>query len=606
MASAIRRVLTAESLRQNRGAENSDASPGFLLLIQQFEIRRPFPVLPKRLACLGTEVVLIFLVILFCSPTWAQIHKPAASEPPPPQIEAPKDPLGRTTPRRTVLGFLTVARDGRDELAAQYLNTRLSGNSAAVLAHQLFVVLDRRLPPRLNELSDLPEGSVPDPLKPNEDLVGTIKTDDLSVDIFVERVDRGKSGLVWLFSSKTLDSIPQLYDEIDVISVEHILPEFFIKTRVASISLFEWVAVLVGMPLLYFLTVLLSRALNSFGGVLRRRVNRKPDLPNPELLPNPIRLLLVAFAIQWAISKVSLPLLARQFWSSTATLITIASGVWLLILLTNWGEEYVRRILLKRNLTGVTSTLHLMRWVVDLLIIVAGVFVTLHYFGVNPTAALAGVGVGGIAVAFAAQKTLENVIGGVSLIFDQAVRVGDILKVGDATGRVEDIGLRSTRIRTPDRTVVSVPNGQIANMTLENLSSRDKFWFHPILALRYGTTSPQMYIVLDHIRTLLEENPNLEHTSSRVRFLHFGPSSLDIEIFAYVLARDWNQFLEIQEGLLLSIMECIESRGVQFAMPAQTILVGSTASPEGVQRAVTNAPTPNPTPAGNLTIAKHA
>jgi MscS family membrane protein len=133
--------------------------------------------------------------------------------------------------------------------------------------------------------------------------------------------------------------------------------------------------------------------------------------------------------------------------------------------------------------------LHLTRWVVNLLILFGGVFVTLHYFGVNPAAALAGVGVGGIAVAFAAQKTLENIIGGVSLIFDQAVRVGDILKVGETSGTVADIGLRSIRIRTPDRTVVSVPNGQIANMTLENISSRDKFWFHPVLALRYGTTS---------------------------------------------------------------------------------------------------------------------
>ena len=93
-----------------------------------------------------------------------------------------------------------------------------------------------------------------------------------------------------------------------------------------------------------------------------------------------------------------------------------------------------------------------------LLVIFAGVLVTLHYFGVGATAALAGLGVGGIAVAFAAQKTLENVIGGVSLIFDKALRVGDSLKVGDTQGTVEDIGLRSTRIRTLERTLVSVPN----------------------------------------------------------------------------------------------------------------------------------------------------
>jgi len=364
---------------------------------------------------------------------------------------------------------LGAARRGDDELAAQFLNTRVRGNAAAALAHQLFIVLDRRLPPRLNQVSDDPEGSLSDPLKPDQELVGTISSNNGNVDILVERVD-GKSGSVWLFSSKTLDSIPDLYEEVNVVSVYHILPEFLVNTRFAGIAAFEWLAVLVGMPILYFLTVLLSRLLSRLIGLLRQRLYRKPDLANREFLPGPVRLLLLAFVIHWIISKTNLPLLARQFWSSTATVITIAASIWLLILFTSWGEEYARRLLQSRNRTAATSMLHLTRWVVDLLIISAGVIVTLHYFRVNPTTALAGLGVGGIAVAFAAQKTLENIIGGVSLIFDQAVRVGDSLKVGNAQGTVEDIGLRSTRIRTADRTVVSVPNGQIANMTLENIS----------------------------------------------------------------------------------------------------------------------------------------
>jgi MscS family membrane protein len=375
-----------------------------------------------------------------------------------------------------------------------------------------------------------------------------------------------------------------LYDEVNVVSVYDILPDFLVNTRLASIALFEWLAVLEGMPLLYFLTVLLNRLLSRLIGLLRRRLFRKSELPNPELLPRPVRLLILAFVIQWAISKVSLPLLARQFWSSTTTVITIVASVWLLTLFASRGEEYVRRLLRNRDHTGAASMLRLARWVVNLLIIFAGVLVTLHYFEVNATAALAGLGVGGIAVALAAQKTLENIIGGVSLIFDQAVRVGDILKMGDASGEVEDIGLRSTRIRTPDRTVVIVPNGQIANMTLENLSLRDKFWFHPILALRYETTSPQMLTVLEGIRSLLEESRHLDPASVRVRFLRFGPSSLDIEIFAYVLARDWNQFLEIQERLLLGILECVESSGVQFAFPPRTILAAASNSNDAAER----------------------
>jgi MscS family membrane protein len=556
----------------------------------------------KCVTWLGTGTCFLSLVLLFRVPACAQLGIPAP--PAPVQPEVPKDPLGRTTPRGTVLGFLNAARGGKDELAAQYLNTRLRGNAAAVLAHQLFTVLDRRLPARLNELSDKPEGSLSNPLKPDQELVGTISSDNGNVDVFVERVDRGKSGSLWLFASKTLDSIPDLYDEVNVVSVDNVLPKFLVETRFAGIALFEWLAVFVGMPLLYFLTVLLSRLISRLVGLLGGSY-KKPDLSNSDFLPTPVRLLLLAFVIHWITSKVNLPLLARQFWSSTATVITIAAGVWLLILFVSWGEEYARRLLRNRNLTGAASMLRLMRWVVDLLIIFAGVLVTLRYFRVNATAALAGLGVGGIAVALAAQKTLENVIGGVSLISDQVVRVGDTLKVGDSQGTVEDIGLRSTRIRTLDRTVLSIPNGQIANMSLEDLSSRDKFWFHPILALRFGTTSLQMCAVLKDIRSLLEESRHVQPDSVRVRFLRFGPSSLDVEGFAYVLARDWNEFLEIQERFLLHILDCIESSGVQLALPSEAILLFAPASNGAAQRALFNVPSENK-PTDKVTVAKSA
>jgi MscS family membrane protein len=305
--------------------------------------------------------------------------------------------------------------------------------------------------------------------------------------------------------------------------------------------------------------------------------------------------LLLAVAIHWLLTKLSLPLLARQFWFSTAGILTIAGCVWLLILLNSWGEDYIRRRRRESNLTGAISMLRLARRTIDGLIIFVGVLVTLHYVGVNPTAALAGLGVGGIAIALAAQKTLENVIGGISLIFDQAVGVGDFLKVGDTSGTVVDIGLRSTRIRTLDRSVVNVPNGQIANMSLENLSSRDKFWFHPILSLRHGTTSLQVHAVLDGIRSLLGESGQVEPNSVHVRFLRFGPSSLDVEVFAYVLARDWNHFLETQEILLLRIMECIESAGVQIALPSQAIFLAAASTSTDGRVELLNALVPDKT-----------
>jgi MscS family membrane protein len=549
------------------------------LIFYRSEIRQRCCLSWKRTRLLGSRACLLSLALLFCFPAWGQITAPASTPAAaqPEVHEVPEDPLGRSTPRGTVLGFLKAARNGDDELAARYIDTRLKGAGAADLAHELFIVLDRRLPPRLHQLSNAPEGSLSNLLHPDREIVGTIASNHGSVDIVLEHVDHG-DGLLWLFSGRTLDAIPDLYAEINVVSVENVLPDLLVNTRFARIPLYEWLAVFVGMPLLYFLTVLLNRLLSPLVGAVRRSLCRRPDLRNPEFLPNPVRLLLLAIAIQSITSKVGLPLLARQIWSSIAAVITIAASVWLLILFSIWGEEYFLKLLVTRHRTGTASVLRLTRRVVNLLTIFVGLVVTLRLFRINATAALTGLGVGGIAVALAAQKTLENVIGGVSLIFDQAVRVGDNVRVGAAQGTVEEIGLRSTRIRTLDRTVVSVPNGQIANMTLENISSRDKFWFHPLLPLRYGTTSAQLRTVLDGIRDLLKENQQVELESVQVRLLGFGPSSLEVEAVAYVLARDRPQFLEIQEVLLLRIIECIESSGSQLSSPMQTVVIAPSAS----------------------------
>jgi MscS family membrane protein len=488
------------------------------------------------------------------------------------QPEPAQDPLGRTTPKGTVLGFLIAERKGQDELAVQYLNTRLSGQSAVVLANQLFTVLDRRLPPKLPNLSEQPEGSRSNALRPDEDRVGTISGSNGDVDIVVERVDRGAAGSVWLFSGKTLESVPELYEETNLTLADDVLPEFLVKNRIAGVALYHWLAAFVGMPLVYYVATLSSYLLGALVGRLRRRLYRQPNLANPEVLPNPIRLLFLAFVIRWTISKVALSLFARQIWSSTASVITIAAGVWLLILVTSWVEQYVQRILVRHEITGSTAIVRLFCWVIDLIIIVAGVLVTFYRFGLSPTAFLAGLGVGGIAVALAAQKTLENVIGGVSLILDRVVHLGDFVALGDIQGTIEAITLRSARIRTLDRTVVSVPNGQMANMTLENFSSRDKFRFNPILALRYETTAAQIRTVLDLIRRQLEQSRNVAPDSIRVHFQRFAQASFEVEVFAYVLGRDWNHFLEIQEGLLLCIAECLESTGVQIAFPLRSAL----------------------------------
>ena len=430
--------------------------------------------------------------------------------------------------------------------------------------------MDRRLPARLNKLSDRPEGSLASPAKPDQDLVGTISGESGDTDLLLERVDRKEAGRLWLFSAHTLKSVPDLYAEMDIEPSGSMLPGFLTRTRIAHIPLIHWLAVLVGLPLFHVAMVLLNRLLSPLAGRWRRTLRRNPDLPDPKVLPVPLRILLLAGTIRWALAEAAMPLVARQIWSTVASILTIAACVWIFFAFTGWTERYIRRRLLRTGLAGGVSILRLTRWGANLLAVLVAVLASLHYFGATPNATLAGLGLGGIAVALAAQKTLENVIGGVSIIFDGAVRVGDLVKVGETLGTVEDIGLRSTRLRTFGRTVIAVPNGQIANASLENLSLRDSFWFHHIFSLRYETTAAQMRSVLQGITGLLERYPLAKHFPAPVRFLRLGAYSLDVEIFAHLAVPDLGHFLELQGQLLLQIMEVIETAGARLAIPAQT------------------------------------
>jgi len=528
----------------------------------------------KRRVWCGLSIGLLLASSVCWQESWAQAPKAATkSQPAQSQlIEPPQDSLGRTTPRGTVLGFLTAAYSRNYDTAAQYLNTRLRGKEAAAQAEQLFFVLDRRLPAKLNNLSNEPQGSLSDPLDSRRELVGTVASANGKIDIYIERVDLGNATPIWLFSRQTLASVPDLYEEINAVAVENVMPEYLLE-RYFGFSLFGWLFFFVALPLLYLLLSLASRLLGAVSGYALRRLRKQPDLRNPKILPHPVRLLIVGVGIHWTLSKFSLSLLARQIGSIALTVVMVVALVWLLVLLNGHCESYFKKRMEQRGRLGSTAIVRPLRRVMDIFAVVVGLIFALHSFGINPSAALAGLGVGGIAVALAAQKTLENVIGGASIILDEAVRVGDFFKMGDVIGTVEEIGLRSTRVRTLDRTLVTIPNGQMAIMTLENFSSRDSYWFHHVIGLRYETSSASLNTVLESVRKLLEHDRRVLLSSPRVRFLRFAESSLELEIFAYVSALGWGEFLRIQEDLLLQIREAITSAGGEIAFPSRAIYV---------------------------------
>ena len=152
---------------------------------------------------------------------------------------------------------------------------------------------------------------------------------------------------------------------------------------------------------------------------------------------------------------------------------------------------------------------------------------------------------------------------------------------------MEDITLWATRLRTQERTVVSIPNGVVMGAQIENLSRRDRYWFHPIVGLVYETTADQMRRVLDGVRALLAADARVDQANPRVHLLRLGASSLDIEVSAYVRAATQDDYLAVQEELLLLILRIVEEAGTALAFPAQTVYLagGETAAPRGEIRA---------------------
>jgi MscS family membrane protein len=208
-----------------------------------------------------------------------------------------------------------------------------------------------------------------------------------------------------------------------------------------------------------------------------------------------------------------------------------------------------------------------------LLIGIGGVVATLGAFGYPVATVLAGLGIGGLALAFGAQKTIENLFGSISLAADQPFRVGDFVKIEDFTGNVERIGMRSTQIRTLDRTLISLPNGKLADMRIEDFASRDRIRFAATAGLVYGTTEEQVRRVVEGIEALLRAHPKVWPEPVVAKLAAFAASSLDVEVQCWFQTVDFDEFRHLRQEALLGIMRVVREAGTNFAFPTRTVHV---------------------------------
>jgi MscS family membrane protein len=424
-------------------------------------------------------------------------------------------------------------------------------------------------------LSNQPAGDLKDGLAPDQEEVGVIHVDDRTIDIILTRVSDRKFGDIWLFSSDFVRQVPNLEVQLGSNRLESILPKILIEVRVFDVALWQWIA----MALLFAALLPISRLLAAssvYAIALMTAAARAGRLRRVlDLSLGPFRVILTVAGLIVGASLLGVPLLIRGRMTRAAALLILGSTTWFLVRVIDVSAEALMASLLRRGRAASLSIVPLVRRTVKVILILLAVFVGFAELGFNVTAGLAAVGLGGVAVALAAQKTLENFFGSVALIADQPVNVGDFCRVGDTLGTIEDIGMRSTRIRTLERTVVSVPNAELSSTRLENFGKRDRFWFHPSIGLRYETTPDQIRFVLIEARSVLYSHPKVDSDNARVRFVGFGEYSLNVEVFAYVHATDYSEFLEIGEDLLLRIMDLVAESGAGFAFPSQTLYLAA-------------------------------
>lgn len=204
-------------------------------------------------------------------------------------------------------------------------------------------------------------------------------------------------------------------------------------------------------------------------------------------------------------------------------------------------------------------------------IIFLATLMALQNLGYSISGLLASLGIGGLAVALAAKDTLANVFGSLMIIADRPFHIGDAVKAGDIEGTVEEVGFRSTKIRTPDKSLISVPNSVITNMAINNLSRMTLRRIRFTVGVTYASTPAQLRQAVERIRAMLAAHPALDKESILVRFTEFGASSLDILIQCHTIATEFPAHLEARENICLTIMEILEELGLEIAFPSRTV-----------------------------------
>jgi MscS family membrane protein len=497
---------------------------------------------------------------------------PAATTPAVPTTPPPPDPLGRATPRGCVLGFLRAAENKDLATAAKYLDSKKSEEQNEELARQLKALLDRGTSTDLKILSRVPEGDLNEDLRNSRDRIGVISTPSGPLDVLLDRVQRPNEQPIWLFSQDTLRQVPEAYASLEKVEepldLSTYFPAWMRRVELFTVPLWRWTAFLIALLLVLLMASLLTRILLwLLRVVFRSRMTQSMEWAVLKL-KGPTFILMIAI-VQRVIGTYSSTALARHRWIGGSAVTALIGAAWLMMQSADIFQSYVRQRYIVQTRVEKLTFLGLLTRMFKIFVCIILVIILLTQAGINVSALVTGLGIGGVAIAFAAQKTLSDLFGGISIVMRGAVRVGDFCTIAGRQGTVEEIGISSLRMRTLDRTVVTIPNGKVAEMDTENFAMRDQFWLHQVFTLRFDTPSAVLQRVLNGMVQILKSHPNIDPTSARARLIQLTNAGPQVEVFAYYRkpGADFAAFLAEQEPIILQMMKLVEEEGTAMVAP---------------------------------------
>jgi MscS family membrane protein len=491
-----------------------------------------------------------------------------------------KDNLGRDTPRSSFVGFLKTTEQFDFKTAAEFIDLRnlprsVRDYSGEELARQLDFIIKRGMKIDVSHLSKKPSGQVVDGLPDYRDELGHLVSNDGEQVLYMQKVPGLDDHFIWKVSNASIALVPELYDYFSypdwVEDIRVRLPE---DAGFMGIELYKWVIVLgvtiILLPIFWLIGFALSWLISRPGSPLHLSVRK--------LFTRPLTLIAVMIITGNLLRELGLGAKAQAIMEAK-TLMTIIV-VWLVFSLIDLFREKRREEFIAQGRSDAHILGRPMANALKLFTLLIAVLIWLSNSGTDITTLLAGLGVGGVALALALQKPIEDLLGAISIYSQQPMITGDLCKYGGILGKVEEIGLRTTRIRTLNNTLVSVPNCLIAHGAIENYSAREKMLYHPELPLRYDTSREKMQTIMDEIDQMARENQGVLKETVRIRFTEFSENSMIIKARIYIDTSDFSTYLQVVTELNMGIMKIVQDNGAHFAQGAKTVMLEYGNTPE--------------------------